>query len=47
MALTINMWEKFDTHLIDFIWLTKFELPKVEDLQLDNIPYDAECGSFR
>ena len=23
--------------------VTKFELPKVEDLQFDNIPYDAGC----
>ena len=23
--------------------MTKFELPKVEDLQFDDIPYDAEC----
>ena len=23
--------------------VTKFELPKVEDLQFDDIPYDAEC----
>ena len=24
--------------------VTKFELPKVEDLQFDDIPYDAECA---
>ena len=24
--------------------MTKFELPKVEDLQFDDIPYDAECA---
>ena len=23
--------------------VTKFELPKVEDLQFDDLPYDAEC----
>ena len=24
--------------------MAKFELPKVEDLQFDDIPYDAECA---
>ena len=24
--------------------VTKFELPKVEDLKFDDIPYDAECA---
>ena len=32
------------SHLFDrFYVVTKFELPKVEDLQFDVIPYDAEC----
>ena len=32
------------SHSFDrFYVLTKFELPKVEDLQFDDIPYDAEC----
>ena len=33
------------SHSFDrFYVVTKFELPKVEDLQLDDIPYDAECA---
>ena len=33
------------SHSIDrFYVVTKFELPKVEDLQFDDIPYDAECA---
>ena len=32
------------SHLFDrFYVVTKFELPKVENLQFDDIPYDAEC----
>ena len=32
------------SHSFDrFYVVTKFELPKVEDLQFDDIPYDAEC----
>ena len=32
------------SHSFDrFYVVTKFELPKVEDLKLDDIPYDAEC----
>ena len=27
-----------------FYVVTKFELPKVENLQFDDIPYDAECA---
>ena len=27
-----------------FYIVTKFELPKVEDLKFDDIPYDAECA---
>ena len=33
------------SHSFDrFYVVTKFELPKVEDLQFDDIPYDAECA---
>ena len=33
------------SHAFDrFYVVTKFELPKVEDLQFDDIPYDAECA---
>ena len=33
------------SHLFDrFYIVTKFELPKVEDLKFDDIPYDAECA---
>ena len=36
------------SHSFDrFYVVTKFELPKVEDLQFDDIPYDAECTAFR
>ena len=32
------------SHSFDIFYVvTKFELPKVEDLQFDDIPYDAEC----
>ena len=32
------------SHSFDrFYTVTKFELPKVENLQYDDIPYDAEC----
>ena len=32
------------SHSFDrFYVVTKFELPKIEDLQFDDIPYDAEC----
>ena len=32
------------SHSFDrFYIVTKFELPKVEDLKFDNIPYDVEC----
>ena len=32
------------SHSFDrFYIVTKFELPKVEDLKFDDIPYDAEC----
>ena len=32
------------SHSFDrFYVVTKFELPKVENLQFDNIPYDEEC----
>ena len=27
-----------------FFIVTKFELPKVENLKFDDIPYDAECA---
>ena len=27
-----------------FYTVTMFELPKVEDLKFDDIPYDAECS---
>ena len=33
------------SHSFDrFYVVTKFELPKVDDLQFDDIPYDAECA---
>ena len=33
------------SHSFDrFYLVTKFELPKVEDLKFDDIPYDAECA---
>ena len=33
------------SHSFDrFCIVTKFELPKVEDLKFDDIPYDAECA---
>ena len=33
------------SHSFDrFYVVTKFELPKVEDLQFDDIPYDAKCA---
>ena len=33
------------SHSFDrFYVVTKFELPKVENLQFDDIPYDAECA---
>ena len=33
------------SHSFDrFYIVTKFELPKVEDLKFDEIPYDAECA---
>ena len=33
------------SHSFDrFYVVTKFELPKVEDLQFDDIPYDAQCA---
>ena len=33
------------SHSFDrFYVVTKFELPKVEDLQFDDISYDAECA---
>ena len=33
------------SHSFDrFYVVTKFEMPKVEDLQFDDIPYDAECA---
>ena len=33
------------SHSFDRIYIvTKFELPKVEDLKFDDIPYDAECA---
>ena len=33
------------SHSFDrFYIVTKFELPKVEDLKFDDIPYDAECA---
>ena len=33
------------SHSFDrFHIVTKFELPKVEDLKFDDIPYDAECA---
>ena len=33
------------SHSFDrFYILTKFELPKVEDLKFDDIPYDADCA---
>ena len=33
------------SHSFDrFYIVTKFELPKVENLQFDDIPYDAECA---
>ena len=32
------------SHSFDrFYLVTKFELPKVEDLKFDDIPYDVEC----
>ena len=32
------------SHSFDrFYIVTKFELPKVENLQFDDIPYDAQC----
>ena len=36
------------SHSFDrFYIVTKFELPKVEDLKFDDIPYDAKCAHFR
>ena len=33
------------SHSFDRVYIvTKFELPKVEDLKFDDIPYDAECA---
>ena len=33
------------SHSFDrFYVVSRFELPKVEDLQFDDIPYDAECA---
>ena len=33
------------SHSFDrFYVVTKFELPKVDDLQFDDIPYDEECA---
>ena len=33
------------SHSFDrFYIVTKFELPKVEDLKFDDIPYNAECA---
>ena len=29
-----------------FYIVTKFELPKVEDLKFDDIPYDAKCAQL-
>ena len=35
------------SHLFDrFYLVTKFELPKVEDLQFTKIPYDKNCKHF-
>ena len=35
------------SHSFDrFYVVTKFELPKQEDLQFDDIPYDAECADL-
>ena len=35
------------SHSLDrFYVVTKFKLPKVEDLQFDDIPYDVECANL-
>ena len=38
-----NTWVQYHTHLIEFYVVTKFELPKVQDLQFTTIPYDKNC----
>ena len=43
-VLIINTWEKYHTSFDRFYIVTKFELPKVEILKFDDIPYDAECA---
>ena len=35
---------KYHIHLIYIFIVTKFELPKVENLKFDDIPYDAACA---
>ena len=43
MVLIISTWKV--SHSFDrFYIITKFELPKVENLQFDDIPYEAECA---
>ena len=38
------MRECFPIHLIDSMLVTKFELPKVEDLKLMAIDFDSNCS---
>ena len=43
MESITNTWVQYHVHLIDFFVVTKFELPKVQDLQFTTIPYDKNC----
>ena len=43
IELIISMKVHSLIHLIDFYVVTKFELPRVEDLKLTTISYDPDC----
>ena len=44
MVSAINTCGKVSHSFDRFYIVTKFELPKIENLQFDNIPYEAECA---
>ena len=43
MVLIINTWVPISHSFDRFYVVTKFELPKVQDLQFTTIPYDKSC----
>ena len=43
MVLTLNMRECFHIHFKKNV-VTKFELPKIEDLHLTTVQFDSKCS---